>query len=173
MKREYLSRSAVSPKLSVGKSKIHGTGVFAKEAVLRGEKLMEFGGQPISREEMLSGKYRIRSIWPVGEDRFIALPETDSAISMDEYLNHSCDANAWLDDEVTLTARRDIAAGEEITLDHGIWNFDDWYLDDDEQSCSCGVSHCRRKLTENDWRRADLQERYRGHFHPLVRQLME
>jgi SET domain-containing protein len=34
------------------------------------------------------------------------------------YGNHSCDPNLWHADVVTITARRDIAAGEELTIDY-------------------------------------------------------
>jgi len=167
MKRHYLPRSSISPKLAKGKSAIDGTGVFAKAPIQKGEKLMEFGGDVISRGEMLSGNYRIRSIWPVTPDTFLALPLTDDQVTLDEYLNHSCDANCWLEDEVTLGAKRDIAAGEEITLDQGTWNIEDAYIED-RVPCSCGAAQCRGMLTEEDWKRADVQERYTGHFHPLI-----
>ena len=80
---------------------------------------MEFGGETISRAA--DGIRRLSHPLHLAcrRDAFIALPNSDPHISLDEYLNHSCDANAWLEDEVTLTARRDIAAGEEITLDQG------------------------------------------------------
>lgn len=172
MKKNYLPRSRISPKVSVGQSPIQGRGVFANERIRAGETLMEFGGETISRAEMESGDYRIRSIWPVRRDTFIALPDSDPEISLDEYLNHSCDANAWLDDEVTLTARRDIAPGEEITLDQGTWNIEDAYIED-RDPCSCGAKDCRGMLMENDWTRADVQSRYSGHFHPLVQALIK
>ncbi len=35
-------------------------------------------------------------------------------------LNHSCDSNLWMADEATVVARRDIAAGEELTLDYAL-----------------------------------------------------
>jgi len=167
----YLPRSWVSPKVSVGQSKIQGRGVFASEKIPAGEKLMEFGGEAISRAQMESGDYRIRSIWPVGRNAFIALPNSDPNISLDEYLNHSCDANAWLEDEVTLTARRDIAPGEEITLDQGTWNIEDAYIED-RVPCSCGAKDCRGMLMEDDWTRAAVQAQYAGHFHPLVQALI-
>jgi hypothetical protein len=170
MTRDYLPRSAVNPKLALGASAIHGRGVFATGAIAKGEVVMEFGGETISREQAVSGDYRVRSVWPVAKDRFIALPESDPEISLDEYLNHSCDANTWLSDEVTLVAQRDIEAGEEITLDQGTWNFDDDYVDEGEP-CSCGAGNCRRVLTERDWQRADVQARYGNHFHPLLRQI--
>ena len=172
MKKSYLPRSWVSPKVLLGESKIQGRGVFTRENILKGEKLMEFGGEPISRRQMESGDYRIRSIWPVGRDAFIALPNSDPHISLDEYLNHSCDANAWLDDEVTLTARRDIEPGEEITLDQGTWNIEDAYIEDREP-CSCGGETCRGMLTEDDWQRPDVQARYAGHFHPMIQARMK
>ena len=151
----------------MAKSAIQGTGVFATEPITQGEKLMEFGGRMISREEMLSDNYRIRSIWPITRETFLAQPLTDQLVTLDEYLNHSCDANAWLEDEVTLSARRDIAAGEEITLDQGTWNIEDPYIEDRE-SCSCGATACRGMLTEEDWKHADVQTRYSGHFHPII-----
>ena len=166
-KRRYLLRSWVNSKLSRGPSKIQGRGVFATDGFREGETVMVFGGETISRAEMESGDYRIRSIWPVAPDTFIALPNSDPDVSLDEYLNHACDANTWLSDEVTLTARRDIAPGEEITLDQGTWNIEDAYIEDRE-ACSCGAKNCRGMLTEEDWKRSDVQERYAGHFHPLV-----
>ena len=119
-------------------------------------------------EEAQSDDYRVRSIWPLGNGKFLGLPVSDPDLSLDEYLNHSCDANAWLADEVTLTARRDIEAGEEITLDQGTWNDEDAYISDGTL-CTCGARVCRGYLTEQDWRRPDVRERYRGHFHPMLR----
>jgi SET domain-containing protein len=171
MKRRYLPRTAVSSKLSLGPSRIQGYGVLARERIAQGETVMEFGGETLSRQAMEAGDYRIPSIWPVERDTFIALPTSDPDVSLDEYLNHSCDANTWLTDEVTLTARRDIEPGEEVTLDQGTWNLDDDYIEDREP-CSCGAGTCRRILTEADWRRADVQTAYAGHFHPIIQALM-
>jgi SET domain-containing protein len=35
-------------------------------------------------------------------------------------LNHSCDSNLWMSEEATVVTRRDIAAGEELTLDYAM-----------------------------------------------------
>lgn len=172
MDKRYLPRTWASPKLVLGQSRIQGTGVFATERIAKGERVMEFGGDLISRQQMESDDYRTPSIWPIDQETFIALPTSDPHISLDEYLNHSCEANTWLSDEVTLTARRDIAPGEEITLDQGTWNIEDAYTDDREL-CSCSAEHCRGMLTEEDWKRRDVQERYAGHFHPLVTALIK
>jgi hypothetical protein len=173
MPRTYLPRSWVNPKLVTGQSAINGTGVFAQTTQSKRRKADGVrSAAMLPREQALSGDYRIRSIWPVAQDMFIALPLSDDLLSLDEYLNHSCDANAWLDDEVTLTAKRDISRGEEITLDQGTWNIDDPYVED-RDPCSCGSLRCRGMLTEGDWQLAEVQTRYEGHFHPMIRHLMQ
>lgn len=172
MAKQYLQRTWVNSKLVSGKSDIHGDGVFAKEKIAEGEKLMEFGGDLISKEQVLSGNYRSRSVWIISSGCYLALPNTDTEESLDEYLNHSCDANAWLSDEVTLIAKRGIGIGEEITLDQGTWNFDDSAYTDNKEFCSCGAHDCRKVLTENDWKTPDVQKKYKGHFHPMVQELI-
>lgn len=171
--RTYLPRSWVSAKLVPGESAIHGAGVIATQPIAKGEKLMEFGGLPIVPEDFDTEIYRTRSIWQVGEGAYLALREDDPEPSLDENLNHSCDANSWLDDEVTLVARRNIAAGEEITLDHGTWNHDEDEYVWDQDHCTCGADGCRKTLTHNDWQLAEVQRRYEGHFHPCVQRMIE
>ena len=171
--KNYLPRSWINPKLVPGKSKIHGVGVLAGAPIARGEKLMEFGGLPIRGKDVETELYRERSVWIVDDDLFLALLKSDPLPSLDENLNHSCDANSWLDDTVTLAARRNIEAGEEITLDQGTWNFDEDEYVWDQEHCSCGSAHCRKTLTKSDWKLPELQERYAGHFHPFVQRLIE
>ena len=172
MAKQYLQRTWASVKLVSGKSSIHGDGVFAKEKIMHGERLMEFGGDLISKKQASSGNYRSRSVWIVSPDRYLALPNTDTKESLDEHLNHSCDANAWLSDEVTLSAKRDIQVREEITLDQGTWNFEDSAYTDNKEPCSCRTENCRKVLTENDWQIPGVQEKYRGHFHPVIQKMI-
>jgi hypothetical protein len=127
---------------------------------------MDFGGELVTADML--GDCREPSVWAVQGGLYLALRNTDTEDSLDEYLNHSCDANTWLAGETTLVARRDIAAGEEITLDQGTWNFDEADYAGDGRTCTCNALHCRGLLTENDWQRTDVQARYLGHFHPLV-----
>ena len=60
----------------------------------------------------------------------------------DCYLNHSCDPNAYILYERStsyLVARRDILAGEEITIDYAmnLTGGDSW-------PCNCGAARCRQ-----------------------------
>jgi SET domain-containing protein len=171
--RKYLARSWINPKLIGGPSRIHGDGVIATATIATSEKLMEFGGEAIAEKDIATGLYREQSVWRVSDDLFLALRDSDPEPSLDENLNHSCNANAWLADAVTLVARCDIAAGEEITLDQGTWNFDDEAYVWDRPQCSCGAAGCRKVLTNDDWRLAAVQVRYRGHFHPHVQRMID
>ena len=64
----------------------------------------------------------------------------------------------------TVGARRDIAAGEELTLDYALFSSaPEWRME-----CHCGSALCRRVVTGNDWRLPELQERYAGHFSPFI-----
>jgi hypothetical protein len=38
----------------------------------------------------------------------------------------------------------------------------------DEFECGCGLSDCRGYITGSDWKRAELQERYKGYFSPYL-----
>ena len=68
-------------------------------------------------------------------------------------------------DEVTVVARRAIAAGEEITGDYAVWEAGDNYV---LEPCNCGTNLCRGRITGGDWRRPELQKRYAGHFLPYI-----
>ena len=52
-------------------------------------------------------------------------------------------------------------------IGQGTWNIEDAYIEDREP-CSCGAKTCRGLLTEEDWKRADVQRQYAGHFHPMI-----
>jgi hypothetical protein len=70
-----------------------------------------------------------------------------------------------MDDEVTVVARREIAAGEELTQDYSLYTTNRaWTI----QPCRCGSPLCRQVVTGADWQRADVQERYRDHFSPFI-----
>jgi hypothetical protein len=149
-----------------------GMGLFATELIPAGAPIMTFGGDTVSRDEAYSGKYLSRSIWPISQDEYTALPLTETEPTMDEALNHACDASAWLEGACRVVARRDILPGEEVTLDQGTWNFEDDSFVDDNALCTCGSVVCRGALTKEDWKRADVQARYAWHFHPVVTEMI-
>lgn len=77
-------------------------------------------------------------------------------------INHSCDPNAWWEG-LDIVARRDIAAGEEITLEYA--TFHDERMD--AFVCRCGSPSCRRIVRGGD-HLLDAMEGYDGHFSDQV-----
>ena len=87
-----------------------------------------------------------------------ATVELDAAL-----LNHSCDPTlAWSSGR--LVAFRDVAEGEELTLDYATATTDPAML----VRCHCESYRCRQMVTGEDWRIPELQRRYAGHLTPEV-----
>jgi GNAT superfamily N-acetyltransferase len=88
-----------------------------------------------------------------------------------DFINHSCDPNVWIADEVMQIARRDINAGEELTMDYAMIEADEDNVK--PWDCRCRSSLCRGRVTGLDWRLPSLQERYAGHFSPFINRRIE
>ncbi len=165
MVRTYRRRSWLDPRLEVRPSPIAGRGLFARKPIQAGEVVVLWGGVLMTAEDIHAGRARAGSIAAVEEGVYLAGP-AEAEASPDDFMNHSCDPNVWMRDEVTLVARRDILAGEELTADYAMWEADEswaapWH-------CRCGSAGCRGRVTGHDWRLPDLQARYRGHFSPFI-----
>ena len=171
MKR-YLSRTWNDPRAEIRESPISGSGLFARELIQMGEPVSIVGGMAMTEAEfeVFQASHPRYNAIQIGEDlHLVEQPEITESIKGS--MNHSCDSNAWMADEVTLTARQDIAAGEEITVDYALFTAQaGWTLDG---PCQCGSPHCRRSITGNDWKRKDVQERYRNHFSPFINRWIE
>ena len=74
-------------------------------------------------------------------------------------------------DAVTVVARRDIRAGDEVTVDYALQTAQPVPLL--EMPCACGTPDCRRSITGDDWRLPPVQARYAGHFAPFINKRTE
>jgi SET domain-containing protein len=88
--------------LSVRESPIQGKGVFAERSLHTGEQIAYFEGYEVDHETAYSLTFGNQRIEPTG---------------ILKHLNHSCSPNAWFQ-ERRLTALREIAPNEEITIDY-------------------------------------------------------
>jgi hypothetical protein len=149
-----------SAKTEVRDSSIHGKGLFAREAIARGEIVAVKGGHVLTasawaRLEPTLGSAEIQ----IADGLFMAPVNADHRNGSMLYTNHSCDPNLALQGQIVLVAMRDVAPDEELTID--------WATTDDldyELTCHCGSRACRGTITGKDWLKPELQERYRGWF---------
>ncbi len=152
--------SYLSPKTMVRESPIHGRGLFAKDAIERGEIVAVKGGHIITREQLRKlqptlGAAEIQ----IADDLFICPVTMEEREGSMIFSNHSCEPNLGVHGEITFLAMRAIHMGEELTHD--------WAMTDNEDStieCHCGAKNCRGVITGKDWQRPELQARYAGYF---------
>lgn len=169
----YRERTWVDPRQEFRTSPTHGIGSFARAPISCGEVVEIVGGVPMSEEEFRAFQQTVSryNATQIGEGlHLVERPEVTEQ-RRGGSLNHSCDSNLWMADDVTLVARRDIAADEELTVDYALFTAQpDWKLD---HLCQCGAPVCRQMVTGNDWRRPDMQQRYFPHFSPFINQRIE
>lgn len=112
-------RYDTNPLARVGKSTIHGRGLFARKDIAVDTFIGRYEGPATDQDGM-----HVLWIWNDEASRWEGI---DGKNEM-RFLNHSSDPNAdwWGTD---LYAIKPIAAGEEITFDYG-WDNDD---DDDDE----------------------------------------
>jgi len=163
--KSYHRTSWIDPRVEVQLSPIQGKGMFAVAPIRQGEVVVVWGGTLMTEEDIRAGKAKPGSIAAIGEGLYLA-GLADEEEDPADFMNHSCDPNVWMQDEVTLVARRDIAVGEELTVDYAMFEGDEgWAM---PWTCRCGSDLCRKAITGKDWRRKDLQARYRDHFSPFI-----
>ncbi|MBP8015462.1 MAG: SET domain-containing protein-lysine N-methyltransferase [Verrucomicrobia bacterium] len=124
--------------LRFGPSAIHGQGGFARTRIARGTRVVEYVGERISKSESLRRcEANNAYIFTLNDEQDL---DGNVARNPARLLNHSCAPNCeaeLCEDRIWIVARRDIAAGEEITFNYG---YD--LVDYPEYPCRCGSPDC-------------------------------
>jgi hypothetical protein len=156
------------PDVAVRPSSVHGLGLVAVAPIGVGIVVARLGGDLVPTRELeallaaaVRGERPYVDTITVGHDRHLVLPAGAPA----GRANHSCDPNTWWIDAFTLAARRDVAAGEEVTNDYATSTDQETFVLD----CACASAWCRGRVTGGDWRRSELRARYGPHWVPAVR----
>jgi uncharacterized protein len=119
-------------------SPIHGAGGFAKVAVRKGTRIVEYLGERISKGESLRRCEQNNAfIFTLNDEQDL---DGDVAWNPARLLNHSCAPNCEAEkdvDRIWIIATRDILAGEEITFNY---SYD--LVDYKDYPCCCGSPQC-------------------------------
>ncbi|MFM2091379.1 MAG: hypothetical protein RLZZ127_1868 [Planctomycetota bacterium] len=164
----YRRISFLDPRIEIRGSTIEGRGMFARTAIPAGTLVIEWGGILMDLPEVLAGKARPLSVIQVNDGRFLVDPAGSDAQPC-EYMNHSCDSNLWMSGDVTLSTRRDIAAGEELTCDYALFRNTHWIHDPDyKMVCRCGAARCRGLIGGDDHRLPEVRALYGRNLAPYL-----
>jgi len=138
----------------VRRSAIHGRGVFATDAIARGERIIEYKGQRCSWDEAMERPDSDPDdpahtfLFELEDGRVIDARVRGNAA---RWINHSCAPNCitFEDDKgrVFIEARRAIKPGEELSYDYRL--IVDGRLSKKEResyTCRCGKRSCRGTL---------------------------
>ena len=105
----------------MGRSNIHGRGLFAVRCIEVGETVAEYLGELITKAESARRQARRRQIFIFEMDAHYDLDGAGRG-NPARWANHSCEPNCEAVAErgkIVLCALRTIAAGEELTFDYG------------------------------------------------------
>jgi hypothetical protein len=128
----------MNERILIGPSSIQGRGLFARTALPKGTRVLEYTGEKISKEE---------SAWRCQQQNWYIF-SIDDQFDLDgnfewntaRLVNHSCNPNceASLEEgRIWINALRDIEPGEELTFDYG-YDLEDYR----EHPCHCGAAEC-------------------------------
>jgi SET domain-containing protein len=142
-----------SPYVTVRHSRIHGRGVFAKTAIPKGTRIIEYTGERMSHEkaDQLYGALHEGSshtmLFAANDDVVIDATKRGGPA---RWINHSCHPNCEANEEdgrVFIDAIRSIEAGQELGYDYNL------VLEERhtpklkrEHPCYCGSRNCRGTL---------------------------
>ena len=135
MKRHW---SEIYASLRIGRSRIVGRGLFTPRAIAARAKIGEYEGEVIGLREARR-RVKGRAVIAIVELERHAIDGTGCARGF-RWINHSCRPNTFMrctPERAEFYALRDIAAGEELTVDYGV-NQHDGRL-----ACRCGAPGCR------------------------------
>lgn len=150
----------------VKKSKIHDKGLFAKENISKGEKVLIKGGRIVSQEFVDNNQKIVRNSEFQIDDNHCIAPTTNEEFKKSMlYINHSCEPNIGIKGKNIFVALRDIKKGEEITTDYGFFQNNKFKM-----KCHCGEKNCRKTITGKDWQKKSLQKKYGNYLAPYLLQ---
>ena len=139
--------------VTVKKSVMHGTGVFAHRDFAKGETILQIDDTHIVTDEnALSEEDKNHCDYLVDKMVLMQSPEV--------YINHSCEPNTYtktINGLRYVLAMRDIKNGEEITYDYVV----NGYYEGANPPCNCGSKRCRGNINTDFFKLPlNLQKEY-------------
>jgi uncharacterized protein len=158
-------------------SNIDGVGVFGVKRINKGKVIAEGIHEDdyrdlVSWDELASCDEDVKKKvhdFCIGNEKGFLPPENYdfSKLSVEWYMNHSCNGNVGFDDNGDFVSLRDIEKDEELTYDYGLAESNP----DFKMKCNCRKSTCRKVISGNDWKEPNFRKRNFNHMLPRLRVL--
>lgn len=127
-----------------------GRGLFSKEDINKGENIFNFTGKLINFKQTLEATDNFGDPLQIGKDLYISLEEPM------RFINHSCNPNTGIINDITLIALRDIQKGEELYFDYSTsMDEDHWVM-----QCMCGEANCRKIIKDFKYLPLPAKQKY-------------
>lgn len=149
----------VNSYVTVKKSKIHSTGVFAKKDISEGTRIIEYIGERITKAEAEKrAQLPLERAKENKECGAVYIFELNKRYDIDgnvpyniaRLINHSCGPNCetqLIRGHIWIISIQDIKKGEELSYNYG-YSFDDY----EEHKCRCNAKNCMGYiLDEEHW----------------------
>lgn len=144
--------------IEVKSSGIHQRGVFAKQDIPKGTRIIEYIGQKITKAESLKraiatfDKSKKKQTGAVYIFTLNKRYDLDGTVGGNEsrFINHGCWTNCESDvigGRIWIIAKKNISQGDELVYDYG-FEFDP--EDFKEYPCYCGHQRCRKYIVAHD-----------------------
>jgi hypothetical protein len=161
--------------LEMGCSAIRGVGVFAVTNILKGERVAE-GIHESDYKSLISWseiddcdnaiRDKILSFCVGSPEGFIPPDDLNfNTLSIEWYMNHSCEGNVGFNKKGDFITRRDVKKGEELTYDYGLAESNPAF----KMTCKCAIKNCRRTITGNDWKDENFRATNLSYMLPRLR----
>jgi SET domain-containing protein len=136
----------VPPLLEVRRSGVHGRGVYAREFIAKGTRIIEYTGERVSERDAPDDENDPHTFYFGLENGDVIDPERGDGNEA-RWINHSCDPNCESIEEnggIFIYALRNIEPGEELLYDYSLEIDEPITRKSKKQyECLCGSSDCR------------------------------
>ena len=141
-------RRRISAEICLGRSGVHGYGLFARDFIPQDARIIEYLGERITKIEAERREEQRLARLAAGGDGCVYIFELNQRHDIDgnvswnpaRRINHSCGPNCETQNvrgRIWIVASRDIAPGEELNFDYG-FGYSEWQ----NHPCQCGAKEC-------------------------------
>ena len=136
----------IPPLIEVRRSGVHGRGVYAREFISKGARIIEYTGQRVPERDAPDHEDDPHTFYFGLETGEVIDPELGGGNEA-RWINHSCDPNCESIEEnngIFIYALRDIEPGEELSYDYALEIDEPITRKSKKQyECLCGTPDCR------------------------------